>query len=96
MTGWWPPARGPRWSGRREHRLQLDGGRQQLTVHIGDLAALGGELLVLCKLVERHLGEPRLLRHLPPDQASADRRRRERGDDEEDQCAGTAVGPGEH
>ena len=37
-----------------------------------------------------------LLDDLPPDEARADRRRGDRDDEEEDHCAGTAVGPGEH
>jgi hypothetical protein len=81
---------------RREDRLQLDRGGEQLPVDVGDLAALRRQVLVLRQLVERHRLQPRLLRHLPPDEPCADRRRRERDDDEEDQCAGTAVGPGEH
>ena len=79
-----------------EDRLELDRGRQQRAAGVGDLAALGRQLLLLRELAERHRREPRLLDDLPPDQARADRRRDERDDDEEDQGAGTAVGPGEH
>ena len=86
---------GDLWRGRKD-RLQLHRGRQQRAVDVGDLSAHRGKRLVLQQLGIRHLGQPRLLDHLPPHQPGADRGREQREDDQEDQGAGTAVGPCEH
>ena len=80
----------------REDGLQLDRGREQHAAHIGDLAALGRDLLVLRQLVHRHARQPVMLDDLPPDQARADAAGDEGRDDEQEQGTGSAVGPGEH
>ena len=59
-------------------------------------SALGGDLLVLGQLVERHSDQPVALEDMPPDQARRDPAGDDRHHQQEDQGAGTAIGPGEH
>ena len=51
---------------RRKDRLELDRGREQRPVPIADLTALGGDLLDLRQLMQRHGGKAPLLDDVPP------------------------------
>jgi len=65
-------------------------------MRISDLAAPRRDLLILGQLIERHAHESVALDDVPPHEARGDPAGDHGHHQQEDQGAGTAVGPGEH
>ena len=83
-----------RWGG--VDRIDLDRCREQLAPGVQNDASLGRDLLILRELVCGHRRKPVVLENVPEREPPADDSGDQGQEQQEDECAGAAVGPGKH